>query len=180
MNGLLRCFVVGGLMSTSLAFADIEGVYKSGCDSLDAVSLKRTIEFGKDQSFVFSQLVHADLECATPAYTFDYIGNYEMPAKGQINWIFKDVYVTPTVEPIAQIFNESELCGITTWTAGIASLVTNLECDGQIILTSGSVFYDIMREVEGGIQLGLATDEETGSSPETRPTEFEETIYLKE
>ena len=170
--------LVSSLLMAAPAMADIQGSYASECVALEDASLIQEAVYTEEGTFAWNQRLFADLECGTEIYSFTYEGKYLLGEEAAIDYVFAGVSITPTLDPVSDAWNENALCGLAEWETGVATDVTGLECGGQQMIAADTPFFDIIREVEGGIQLGLPTEELNGSAPEVRPADFDEALTL--
>jgi hypothetical protein len=121
--------------------------------------------------------------CANPAYLFSTDGVVEFPAENQtyINFVYVSIFLTLYKESIAADFNQREVCGINSWSAGIPQDITGLQCaifseKPAQIPAAGNLRYGIF-SVEGDkLYYGRLSQQSDGSSPATRPKTFNRAI----
>jgi len=175
-----KLLVAGALCVSAVGMADVQGLYQADCWSVeeDGLSVGRSINFEKETATQL-QTIYGDLTCAAPAYTFTFQGPYAIEAGGAIDFTSASIQLTAVDDRIAASFAAARLCGIADWETGVAQEVAGLDCGGTQIPAANSVTYDLVKEVEGGIVFGAATEDKDGSTLEKRPTEYDEATIFK-
>jgi hypothetical protein len=174
---LSRLCVVAALLLSSPAWAKIEGLYGSDCLQVDGLSAVKDFLF-ENSRFEMVQTVFGDTACDGAVYDFSFSGPYVFDqVSSGLDLTFSNVRLTALDSRIVHAFNAVALCGITDWELEIPVEVSGLACGGQTIPGRDSRIYDIIREVEGGVQMGLPEDLRNGSSPGKRPEAFDDLIY---
>lgn len=169
-------FVAALLLMGTPAQATVLGLYGSDCLLVDQLSAYVDIAFDGD-SFKKVQTVYADLECHTPIYEVVYEGPYVLGEElGLIDYKVTSIRLAPLSESVTQKFISGELCGFSDWATAEGQNVAGLIC-GNTLIPPITVVYDRIQENKDGIQMGRATDELNGSSPEQRPTALDDVIY---
>ncbi|HYX32805.1 MAG TPA: hypothetical protein VE954_06800 [Oligoflexus sp.] len=157
--------------------AVIQGLYGSECLHVEGLSAYKDMAFDKD-TLKQVQTVFGDNECSLPAYDFVFEGPYRIDEQlGYIDYSFDTIRLTPLSEGVAENFNQYGLCGITSWTAGKAEHVAGLNCGGQQIPNLNTFVYDRIVDNRNGIQMGRASEDLNGSTPNHRPDEVDDVIY---
>lgn len=157
--------------------AAIQGLYGSDCLHVEGLSAYKDMAFDGDR-LKQVQTVFGDSECLTPAYDFVFEGPYRLDETlGFIDYSFTTIRLTPLSVGIAENFNHYELCGISTWEAGKAQDVAGLDCGGQTIPSLNTAVYDRIRDNAVSIQMGRASNDQNGSTPNHRPMEVDAVIY---
>jgi hypothetical protein len=175
-----KLLVAGALGLSSMAMADIQGLYQADCWSIqeEGLSVGRSINFEKETATQV-QTIYGDLTCAQPAYSFTFQGPYSIAADGAADFTSASIQLTALDERIAASFAAAGLCGISNWEAGVAQEVAGLDCGGTQIPAVNSVTYDRVKEVQGGLVFGAVTDEKDGTTLEKRPTDYDESTIFK-
>lgn len=156
------------------AFAAVDGLYTSDCQVIDTASATISFDFSaKDLSLIQSQRVYIDKKCKTLGYDLIISGPYTLSKSGAFDYRLVTLTLTPLSALVASTFNSQKVCGLTGWANGKPQSVSGLNCSGQEIPTAGTLIYDIVKEVTGGIQTGKTTDTLDGSTAEKRPTAVE-------
>jgi hypothetical protein len=170
-------FAVALLGMGTSSQAAIQGLYGSDCLHVEGLSAY------KDMAFDYGtlkqvQTVFGDDECQTPAYDFMFEGPYSLDETlGFIDYSFTMIRLTPLNASVAENFNHYELCGIKSWEAGKGQDVAGLNCGGQTIPSLNTSVYDRIRDNKGDIQMGRASSDFNGSTPNHRPVEMDVVIY---
>ncbi len=170
-------FVAALLLMGSQAVAAVQGLYGSECLSVEGLSAYKDLAFdGENLKQV--QTVFGDQLCQTPAYDFIFEGPYLIDETlGVLDYSFNSIKLQPLTSEVADNFNHYQLCGIDHWVVSRAENVAGLDCGGQVIPGLETSVYDRIKENKDDIQMGRATDELDGSSPEQRPTALDDVIY---
>ena len=182
MTSLKRAVIISTCMFSATVLAQDEASkfnsYETACVIEQEVQTKRSLDLSSEE-FILGQTIFLDEACEQAAYSFDYTGSYLRDLEAQsIDWFLEKALITPESELIANAFIQNRLCGLTEWKSGVAVDVTGLECQGSVILEKPSYYYDLIKETPEGIYLGKPSEELNGSTPESRPVEFEETLYV--
>jgi hypothetical protein len=157
--------------------AAIQGLYGSDCLHVEGLSAYKDMAFDGDR-LKQVQTVFGDDQCLTPAYDFVFEGPYRLDETlGFIDYSFTTIRLTPLSAGVAENFNQYELCGLRTWEAGKSQPVAGLNCGGQTIPNLNSSVYDRIRDNQVGIQMGRASSELNGTTPNDRPVELDDVIY---
>lgn len=175
-----KLLVVGALCASGMAMGAVEGLYQADCWPVqeEGLSVGRSVNFEKS-SATQVQTIYGDLTCATAAYAFTFKGPYSIAADGAANFTSASIELTAIDARIAAAFTAQKLCGVAEWVAGVPHEVAGLDCGGTQIPAAGSVTYDIVKEVQGGIVFGTVTEDKDGSTLEKRPTAFDESTVFK-
>ncbi len=159
------------------SYAAIQGLYGSDCLHVEGLSAYKDMAFDGD-TLKQVQTVFGDDECLTPAYDFVFEGPYRLDETlGFIDYSFTTIRLTPLSAGIAENFNLYELCGINTWKAGQGQNVAGLSCGGQTIPGLNTMVHDRLRDNSVSIQMGRASHDLNGSTPNHRPVELDDVIY---
>ncbi len=177
---LSKIFAVAALGVSGAAMASVQGLYKADCLAIEAegLSIGRTANFEKETA-VQDQIIYLDLACEAPGYSFTFVGPYALAEDGTANFTSATIQLTALDERVASSFTAQKLCGVEAWEAGKPQEVAGLDCGGTQIPEAGSVSYDRVKEVEGGIVFGAITDELDGTTAEKRPAEYDEASVYK-
>lgn len=175
-----KILVAGSLCVSASAMAAVQGVYQADCRSIaeEGLSVGRSIKF-ENETATQLQTIYGDLTCTAPAYIFTFQGPYALESSGAINFTSASIQLTAIDAGIAANFAMTKLCGIATWTTGVAEEIAGLVCDGTQIPPANSVTYDLVKEVEGGIVFGAVTAERDGSTLDKRPIAYDEANIFK-
>jgi hypothetical protein len=170
-------FAVALLGLSTESQAAIQGLYGSDCLHVEGLSAYKDMAFDGD-SLKQVQTVFGDSECLTPAYDFVFEGPYRLDETlGFIDYSFTSIRLTPLSSAVAENFNYYELCGVQSWEAGKPQNVAGLNCGGQRIPSLHTSVYDRIRDNGLSIQMGRATSDLNGSTPNHRPVELDAVIY---
>lgn len=171
-------FAAALLWMGSESQAAIQGLYGSDCLQVDGfLSAYKDIVFGVD-TLKQVQTVFSDKSCLTPAYDFVFEGPYRLDETlGFIDYSFTTISLKPLNEAVADKFNEYKLCGITTWRVKSSENVAGLNCGGTIIPQLNTSVYDRVRDNTVNVQMGLASPDLNGATPNHRPIELDAVLY---
>ncbi|MCX6131233.1 MAG: hypothetical protein NTX25_19510 [Proteobacteria bacterium] len=175
---LANSLVLGSLLSAGVAMANIQGLYQSDCQKTpdQNLSAQLNVNFGQKNARQV-QIIYGDAECQQQAYALDYRGPYTLDTDGSLNLVLSTLQLTPLDARIVQSFNQAKLCGYTNWALNAAKNVAGLDCGGTPIPQSGTVSYDRVKEVEGGIVFGELTEAKDGSTVAKRPVGYSDVVF---
>jgi hypothetical protein len=170
-------FAAALLWMGSESQAAIQGLYGSDCLHVEGLSAYKDMAFD-DGTLKQVQTVFGDDECLIPAYDFVFEGPYQLDETlGFIDYSFTTIRLTPLNAAVADNFNQYELCGISIWTSGKPQDVAGLNCGGQTIPSLHTSVYDRILDNNVSIQMGRASPESNGSTPNHRPVELDPVLY---
>jgi len=171
--------LAGSLFLALPAAAEVQGTYASDCQVIESVSTTLALDFAPE-ALTQVQRVFMDTKCQAAGYDLTISGPYILDeSTGALDYTLDAISLTPLNAQVAAAFNIQKLCGLTGWSKGKAQTISGLTCGEQDMPAAGSVSYDVVKEVEGGIQTGKPSDVLDGSTAEKRPTEVDESLTYK-
>jgi hypothetical protein len=173
--------IASSLGFSSLAKAEVRGLYGSDCLSIDGLSAKKDLLF-KDKTLETVQTVYSDDVCDSPAYDFSFVGSYALNPSVDANGLdysYTSIKLRPIDARVAVAFNEIALCGFSDWTMDESKEVAGSNCGGQKIPTTGTTVFDIVQESADSayVQLGQSNEIYDGLSAGKRPIDLDSLIY---
>lgn len=160
-------------LSTAAA-AEIRGLYQSSCQQTPepGISVRSSINFGQIMARQ-TQVIYSDLECGQGAWAFQAIGPFTLDSEGALNLTTSAFSIIPLDASVAVTFNQIEFCGLSNWKFNTSQDVTGLSCRDFPFPAAGTVSYDRVQEVEGGIVFGALSQQFDGSSEAKRPVSLD-------
>jgi hypothetical protein len=167
----------------------VKGQWNSGCVGAEAPHggqyyLSHVLKFSSS-SYTLETEIFSEATCTDflkKEYTVKKSGSL---AKEALNSDFEEISaindnvasysIKPATPKNVELFNQSEVCGIKTWSASKFSAVTDKSCWNKRIFNRGVFFTSINinnLDKKATMEFAVAGGEKTGRSPEARATEF--------
>ncbi len=172
-----KALFLATLLTSGSAMANIGGLYQAACEKTeDGLSSQDSVNFGKTNARQVL-VVYLDASCKTAAYAFDVKGPYKLSETGALDLTTSSFQLMPLNQAIVDAYNQKSLCGFSDWAVNKPKELASLSCEGSQFPEAGSVSFQTIQEVEGGIVFGALTAAQDGSTSEKRPVEFSSVVY---
>lgn len=165
----------------SLGFASsLEGTYLQDC--LGGRQKSHTFQSNRISSV---ETNFSSLNCSDPQIKIEMEGTYQL-AGIELDFIFEDVWLTVFRADVAQLYSDYKVCGISHWQAGVKQSIQGLSCDffqsgfPFFVPKRGDQRFGIIAVNEDSIRMGRLTPFENASSPERRPTRWEDVSFQRQ
>jgi hypothetical protein len=137
---------------------------------------KRTVLFSNG-TYTFTTLGYSDL-CETADVEIREIGSYKIQGPTRDDSIMikfdrtvSQYSVKPLTATVSSAYFSASLCGVTTWSLGVAQDLLGKTCNTAVMPTLGQVTYDLyaISEGSGDLRFGIMDEITPGASSATRP-----------
>lgn len=142
----------------------------------------QTQEFSGPRNFA-DDLFFEDGNCTRPMMTFTNSGTSRYQGQN-IDFQFESVSLTLFSDRIIADFNSRRVCGKADWQKNLRVTITGLRCalfqNNQVIQIprKGDTRYGIWKIEGSRLFFGRLSEQEDGSSPSKRPTQWDSRAYL--
>ena len=166
---------------STLAFAS--AVYQQPCHTMNEDDyVQFSIESDSLESGAALQLkviAFEDEECQVPYLTYTRYFKVQNFLDEKINLITEKVSYTAMSDETAESLNIIKYCSQDSWKNHAEVDVTGQNCQDYVQLSQGSLFFQILKYTDVGLQLGEITSSLDGRSELKRPQKFDQSNYLK-
>lgn len=172
--------VVFNFLST-LAFAS--AVYQQPCRTInedDYVQFSIESEnLNVGSNLKVKVVAFEDEMCQVPYLTYTQYFKLDSFFNEKINLVAEKVSYTAMSNETAESLNMMKYCDQDSWISHQEVDVTGQNCQDYIQLSRGSLFFQILKQTDIGLQFGEITSSLDGRSEQTRPQKFDQFVYLK-
>lgn len=141
-----------------------------------------------DQSTSYlREAFYKEAHCQVPLFFLETYGLVQYPPNQVrptdnfvlVDYTYRDIYLTPLTEEMAQQFNLGRLCGLNDWSVLIPQSISGLSCrlvDGAqpiVVPAPQQQRFGIFKVVEPWLYFGQNNQLEDSSSPARRPKDLQ-------
>lgn len=168
----------------------LEGMWLSACQGGKISQMQIDSQFNS----YLREIYYQEAYCKTPLFYIETLGSItypveafggKSPSPSPVNYLYKEILVTPLSPGIAAQFTQKHFCDYEAWTALVATPITNRLCVFMEnarpikIPHSGQARYGIFAIQEPWLYFGQNNPLEDSSSPARRPSELQKEPFGK-